>query len=142
MWSPLPASARVEVSLPASLRDKPGIWPGEHQGDMAVAEPADHVGRRTVGVIQADDLADALAVRAIRVRQAAYLGLQGELPLVAGAAAPNFLAPATLAAGGAGLLGPRSPAGGPLGPPRRSRPGSPHGVARGDNARRTMIPAA
>src|SRR5215831_507701 len=97
MWSPLLASAPVVVSLPASLRDKPCIWPGEHQGDVAVAEPADDIGRGSVGVIQADDLADAMAFRAIRDQQVAYLGSHGALPLGGGALAalglPGFCHP-------------------------------------------------
>ena len=79
------------ICFPTSMRDKPRIWPGEQQGDMAVAEPADHIGRGSVGVIQPDNLADAVDLRAIRDQQVAYLGSHGVLPLGGGAvAAPGL----------------------------------------------------
>jgi hypothetical protein len=67
------------------MPDKPGVWPGKQQRDVAVAEPADDVGRGTVGVMQPDDLADAMAVGAIHRQQVAYLGSHGALPLAGGA---------------------------------------------------------
>jgi hypothetical protein len=74
----------VVMCFPAPAADKPGVRPGREQSDVAVAQPADNVGRRAVRVVQPYDLTDALAASAVCDHPVAHLGLHPELSLVRG----------------------------------------------------------
>src|ERR1039457_6893226 len=64
------------VSWPPGM-GQPGVQPGKHERDVAVGQPAHHVGGRSVAMVQADDHAGTLAVNALRDKVITHTGLHG-----------------------------------------------------------------